>query len=163
MKGKAKFTVVSVMLAAAVLIGVLSVSRAEAWVKITVKNNRSHNMSLAFRWDGFDADYHSRGWFTVNAGQTRTITLDEVTYGLTARDFGYYAIGGGSTWKGNNDNGIYGWFHPKEAFRLSTDNDGKVENPKSGMQRVLFRRLNLKHSGAANDSANGTASLTFNP
>ena len=145
----------ALLLVMTVFIGARS---AEAEIKVTVRNNRSHNISIASRWDGFDADFHSRGWFTVNAGQSRTITLSEVRYHLTFKGFGFYAIGGGTTWRGNNDNGIRGWIHPREAFRLSTDNDGDVTNPVRGMERVLFRRVNLRGSGA-----DGTATLTFNP
>ena len=133
-------------------------SSAEAEITITVRNNRSHNISIAFRWDGFDAN-HSRGWFTVNAGQSRTITLNDVVYALTAQGFGYYATGGGSTWRGNNDNGLYGWIHPREAFRFAFFGD-EVKNPKSGMQKVLYRRINLRETGNTREDA--TATLTFN-
>ena len=142
-----------------VFVGIIGASSAEAEIKITIRNNRSHNMSIAFRWDGFDEN-HSRGWFTVNAGQSRTITLSEVVYALTSGGFGYYAIGGGSTWRGNDDNGRYGWIHLREAFRFTFFGD-EVENPKSGMQKVLYRRVNLTETG--NSRENGTATLTFNP
>ena len=137
-------------------------SRADAWVKVTVRNNRSHNLSIAFRWDGFDgSESGNKGWFTVNAGQSRTITLDDAVASLTMEKFGYYATGGGSAWRGNNETGIGGWIHPRNAFDITTDVDGKVENAVSGMEQVLFRRVNLSKTGDRNMDA--TATLTFNP
>ena len=156
MKNMRLKVILALSLAVAVFIGA---SCAEADIKITIRNNRSHNMSFAFRWDGFDMDYHSRGWFTVNAEQSRTITISEAVYALTSSGFGYYATGGGSTWRGNDSNGLSGWIHPREAFRLSTDNDGDVVQPVSGMQRVLFRRIDLTRES----QEDGRATITFNP
>jgi hypothetical protein len=148
--------VLALSLAVVVLFGV----SVEAAVSITIKNNRNHNMSFAFTWDGFDEDY-SRGWYNVKAGETRTITLSEVNYSLTRLGFGFYATGGGNTWKGKSDDEKrLGWIHPKEAFKFTYYSE-EVVNPKSGMQKVVFRAINLKPKGE--DGQNGTASLTFNP
>jgi hypothetical protein len=154
-------SILALFLAVAIFIGV---PRAEANVKITIKNNRPHNMSFAFRWAGFDGEMSgNKGWHNVKAGETKTFTMSEAIYGLTSTAFGYYATGGGNIWKGNNDNGIYGWIHPKNAFNISTNIDGGVENPVSGMQKVLFRVINLKKTGDPRDTRDGAATLTFNP
>ena len=154
----------SAFLAAAVFFGIFGVSGAEAEVKVTIKNNRSHNMSFAFRWAGFDP-YHSKGWWTVKAGETRTITIQTVMQ-MSSGSFGYYATGGGSTWRGNNDTGREGWIHPKESFEFEFFPDDNPGNPKSGMQKVLFRPFEPKR-GAPNPKLGGgdrgSATLTFNP
>ena len=161
MKWKVVF---AVFLAAAIFIGVFGVSSAEAEVKITIRNNRSHNMSFAFRWAGFDP-YYSKGWYRVNAGETRTITLSQPNIPLSRDSFGYYAMGGGSAWRGNNNDGFEGWIHPTEAFEFEFFPGDNPTQPKSGMQKVFFRKVNLRGTGEKDQwgAEKGAATLTFNP
>ena len=140
----------------------LAASVSEAAVSVTVKNNRSHNMSFAFCWQGFDMpDDMSKGWYNVKAGETRTITFKDVVYALTAQGFGYYATGtpkGGKklTWAGKGGDELMEYYiHPKESFTGSRD------EPIEGGQKVPFRKVKLKETGS--DRTDGSATLTFNP
>ncbi|MDR1622939.1 MAG: hypothetical protein LBS00_11245 [Synergistaceae bacterium] len=93
-----KFWAVPLVLAAALTVSFSA--PAETAVTVAIRNNRSHNMSFAFRWTGFDDDNRS-GWYTVKAGETRTIMFKDVVYVFTSPDFGYYATGGGRVWPGS--------------------------------------------------------------
>ncbi len=149
---KRVFKTASVFLLALMCVAVFS-STAHAEIKVTVKNNRSHTLSLAFRWAGFDMpDDIVSGWYNVPAGQTKTFKFD-VAYQMTAQDFGYYAQGGGSVWGGGK---LSGWINPKSKFR------GNPHEMPSGMKEVGYRHLKLKR-GPGEDSAYGSATLTFNP
>jgi hypothetical protein len=133
-------------------------AKADAEVKITIKNNRSHNLSLAFRWAGFDTPDDKRsGWYTVKAGESRTITFEDAVYALTAEDFGYYATGGGKVWQGSADDERPHpvIIHPKKKF------SGHPEDPISGGKKVYFRHVSLKETDGSRE--NGSATLTFNP
>jgi hypothetical protein len=133
-------------------------AKADAVIKITVKNNRDHNLSLAFRWAGFDTPDDKRsGWHTVKAGESRTITFKDAVYALTAQDFGYYATGGGKVWQGsaNDERPNPVIIHPKNKF------DGHPEDPISGGKQVYFRHVKLKQTDDSRE--NGSAALTFNP
>jgi len=131
----------------------MAAPRAEAEIKITIKNNRPHNLSLAFCWRGMDEpDDRRAGWYTVKAGETRTITFKEAISSLTMDGFGFYAEGGGSAWGGDLKQVN---IHPKNSFKGHPDDHIK------GGQRVGFRKVNLKKVGNANTDA--TATLTFNP
>jgi hypothetical protein len=134
----------------------IAAPRAEAEIKVTIKNNRSHSMSFAFCWAGFDTpDDRRSGWYNVNAGETRTITLKDAVYALTAQGFGYYAKGGGGVWSGRtNDERRLVIIHPTSAF------SGHPDNPISGGERVYFRYIKLT---AAANRQDGSVSLTFNP
>jgi hypothetical protein len=113
-------------------------------------------MSFAFCWAGFDTpDDRRSGWYIVNAGATRTITLKDAVYALTAQEFGYYAKGGGSAWSGRaNEGRRLVIIHPTNAF------SGHPDNPIAGGERVYFRYIKLT---AAANRENGSATLTFNP
>ena len=127
------------------------VSQANAEIKITIKNNKSHNLSFAFRWLGFDMpDDKVKGWYSVPAGQTKTFTFD-VAYALTASGFGYYAQGGGKTWRGD----LEGWIHPKSKF------SGNLHEMPSGMKKVGYRVIKLRQT--SDDRVNGAATITFGP
>ena len=147
-------------LVAAVFIGAL---RADAAITITVNNNRSHNLSLAFCWAGFDYDDDiSKGWYIVKSKETRKITLKDAQYHFTAQNFGYYAKGtpkGGKTtyWSGKDDDSEYMAFyiHQSEAFT------GSHDTPIKGGEKVHFRHVKLKETG--NSRTDGSATLTFNP
>ena len=159
MKRNFIFFIAALSLAAIILIGA---PRADAEIKVTIKNNRSHTISLAFCWSGFDyEDDVSKGWYNVKAGETRTITLKDAQYHFTAESFGYYAKGtpaGGKTlyWKGKDDNEYMQFYiHPSESFTGS--HDTRI----SGGQKVAFRNVSLKETG--NSRTDGSASLTFNP
>jgi uncharacterized membrane protein len=135
-------------------------SGADAAVKITIKNNRSHTMSFAFCWAGFDyPDDVSNGWYNVKAGETRTITLKNAVYALTFKNFGYYAKGtpeGGKTlyWKGKGgDEYMAFYIHHKQSFT------GSHDDPIDGGQKADFRKVNLKKVS----QEDGSATLTFNP
>lgn len=152
--------ILALCLTAVIFIGAL---RADATITITVKNNRPHNLSLAFCWSGFDYDDDiSKGWYTVKAGETRKITIKDAQYHFTAESFGYYAKGtpkGGKTiyWRGKDDDSEYMAFyiHQSDAFT------GSHDNPISGGQKVHFRHMKLKETG--NSRTDGSGTLTFNP
>lgn len=134
------------------------VTQSDAAIKITVKNNRNHTLTLAFRWAGFDSpDDRRSGWYSVKAGESKTITLKKATYALTAQDFGYYATGGGKVWKGSakDKRPLKTVIHPKKAF------SGHPEDPINGGVTVYFRHIKLKETG--NTREDGSATLTFNP
>ena len=151
--------ILALLLAAAIFIGA---SCANAEVKVTIKNNRSHNLSFAFCWAGFDYEYDvSKGWYNVKAGESRTITFKDAVYALTSENFGYYAYGtpkGGKTlyWKGKDDDEYMKFYiHKSEAFT------GNHDDPISGGQKVSFRRVKLTEKGDSRED--GSATLTFNP
>ena len=148
--------VLCLFLAVVALVTLLSV-QADAAVKITIKNNRSHTLSFAFCWAGMDYEYDvSKGWYNVKAGESRTMTFSDAQYSFTSSNFGYYATGGGSTWRGENDSSGYMtfWINPTKAFT------GSHDNSISGGKKVVFRKINLKRTG---DSQDASATLTFNP
>ncbi|MDD2452660.1 MAG: hypothetical protein PHI81_03235 [Synergistaceae bacterium] len=133
-------------------------SSSLAAVKITVQNNRSHSLSFAFCWAGFDIPDDRRiGWYNVKAGESKTFTFKDADYPLTAQDFGYYATGGGKVWSGKADDErpLPVIIHLKRAFK------GHPEDPIDGGKKVYFRHINLKQ--ASNDPANGSATLNFKP
>jgi len=155
MKAKMRFAALAVSLAA---FAVCFAPRSEAAVKVTIKNNRPHNMSFAFCWAGFDSpDNRRSGWYSVKAGETRTITFKDTVYALTAQEFGYYATGGGSVWAGkpSDERPLEVIIHPKDKF------GGHPDDPISGGKKVYFRHINLKETGDTRED--GTATLTFNP
>jgi hypothetical protein len=142
----------------AVLAAVCLALPSEAEVKITIKNNRSHNLSLAFRWAGFDSpDDRRSGWYGVKAGESRTITFKDAVYALTAQDFGYYATGGGKVWAGksNDERPLAVIIHPKSKF------GGHPDDSIDGGKKVYFRHISLKQTDDSRE--NGNATLTFNP
>jgi hypothetical protein len=156
------------IIAAFFLIGIWGffvADQAEATVKVTVKNNRSHNLSIAFCWAGFDLpDDTSKGWYNIKAGESKTITIREAVYALTAQGFGYYATGttkDGKTivWSGksSDDRRKEYWIHPKKSFTGQSVSNGE---PISGGKKVDFRALKLKKTGSTNEDA--TATITFN-
>ena len=159
MKGKVRFALVAVSLA--FLMGVLGVSSAEAEVKVTVKNNRSHTLSFAFRWNDVDVGYYCKGWYNVKAGETRTITIGAAP---TLGGIGYYAKGGGSTWMGNDNGSIAGFINANQPFEThSWDREGSNPDHSVGdMQRALYRPLNVTAS-QHDPMGTGSASFTFNP
>jgi hypothetical protein len=133
-------------------------SSSSAAVTITIQNNRDHNLSLAFRWAGFDTPDDRRiGWYNVKAGESKTFTFKDAEYALTAQDFGYYATGGGKVWKGKADDErpLPVIIHPKQAFK------GSPDDPIDGGRKVYFRHIKLKET--SDDRENGSATLTFNP
>ncbi len=142
----------------AALLAAQGASRAEAWIKITLKNNRSHNIAVAFCWSGFDyADDQRKGWYVVQPNDSRVINLANATSSMTWEDFGFSAQGtlrNGKKirWSGDMKQVI---IHPSKAF------DGHPEDPIAGGKKVGFRKLNLKKVGDANTDA--VATLTFNP
>gem|GEM_PF-2111314 len=114
-------------------------------INITLNNNRSHSISFAFCWSGFDSEDDRRmGWFNVNAGESTTVTLPAHP-ALTRDTFGYYAQGGGYTWAGDMRQVI---IDPQNVF------DGHPDDPIAGGKKVGFRKVNVNE--------NGTATLTFN-
>lgn len=144
--------------------GFFVADRAEAAVKVTINNNMSHNLSIAFCWAGFDApDDTSKGWYNVKAGESKTITFKGAVYALTAQGFGYYATGttkGGKpiTWAGSSEDKHKAyWIHPKKSFTGQSANGGE---PISDGKKVYFRALKLKETGSTREDA--TATLTFN-
>ena len=143
---------------AAVLMAVLAVvqcvSTAEAKIKVTVNNKRSHSIALAFCWDGMDyVDDERSGWYTVKAGQSRVITLDAV-YALTFKGFGFYADGNHKgkkvVWSGKFKKVI---IHPTKKF------SGHPEDPIPGGIKVGFRQLKLRCT--SDNRMDGAATLTF--
>ena len=138
----------------AVLAAVQCVSAAEAKIKVTLKNERSHPVAVAFCWAGFDyGDERRAGWFTVQPGKSRVVTLDAV-YGLTAQDFGFYADGRHRgekvVWSGKFRRVI---IHPTKKF------SGHPDDPIQGGIKVGFRQLKLRET--SDDRVDGAATLTF--
>ncbi|MEA4881297.1 MAG: hypothetical protein VB045_07460 [Synergistaceae bacterium] len=133
-------------------------SRAEAWIKITLNNKRSHSIAVAFCWSGFDyPDDQRKGWYLVKPGKSRVITLADVVSSMTMEGFGFYAKGtpkGGNTvvWSGDMKQVI---IDPKNAF------DGHPEDPIPGGVTVGFQKVTLKKVGDQNTDA--VATLSFNP
>ena len=127
-------------------------------MKITVKNNRDHNLSLAFRWAGFDLpDDRRSGWYIVPSGESKTFTFKDAYYPMTAEGFGYYATGGEKVWAGKSgDEHMAVIIHPKNKF------SGHPDDPISGGKKVVFRRVALKETDDGTRE-NATATLTFNP
>ena len=142
----------------AALLAVHCASRAEAWIKITLKNNRSHNIAVAFCWSGFDyPDDQRKGWYVVKPDESRVITLKDAVAAMTWDGFGFYAQGTSKngrkvTWSGSLKQVI---IHPTKAF------SGHPDDPIQGGTRVGFRKVNLKRVGDSRTDA--VATLTFNP
>ena len=133
-------------------------SRAEAWIKITLKNNRSHNIAVAICWSGFDyPDDQRKGWYVVKPDESRVITLKDAVAAMTWDGFGFYAQGTSKngrkvTWSGSLKQVI---IHPTKAF------SGHPDDPIQGGTRVGFRKVNLKRVGDSRTDA--VATLAFNP
>jgi len=142
----------------AALLAAQGASRAEAWIKITLKNNRSHNIAVAFCWSGFDySDDQRKGWYVVKPDESRVITLKDAVAAMTWDGFGFYAQGTSKngrkvTWSGSLKQVI---IHPTKAF------SGHPDDPIQGGTRVGFRKVNLKRVGDSRTDA--VATLTFNP
>ena len=142
----------------AALLAAQGASRAEAWIKITLKNNRSHNIAVAFCWSGFDfPDDQRKGWYVVKPDESRVITLGDAIASLTWDGFGFYAQGtmrNGKKviWSGDMLDVI---IHPTKAF------SGHPDDPIRGGIAVGFRKVNLKRVG--DSSTDAVATLTFNP
>jgi uncharacterized membrane protein len=153
---KKRTLAISITIFAVAFMVCLSAAPSDAAVKITIKNNRSHDMWLSFCWAGLDhEDDVSKGWYTVKAGESRTITFKDAIYALTSENFGYYATGGKYTWSGNTGSEYMTfWIHPKNAFTGSHD-------PISGGEKVEFKTLNLKST--SDNREDGAGTLTFNP
>ena len=144
---------------AAVLMAVLAVvqcvSTAEAKIKVTVNNKRSHRVAVAFCWDGFDMhDDRRSGWYIVQPGQSRVVTLKNAVYALTSQGFGYYAQGRHKgkkvVWKGNFRSVI---IHPSKKF------SGHPDAPIQGGIKVGFRKLKLRCT--SDNRMDGAATLTL--
>ncbi|MDI9387810.1 MAG: hypothetical protein QM441_01130 [Synergistota bacterium] len=148
------------IIAVALLVAVacLAGSAAEAWVKVTLNNNRSHKIFVAFCWSGFDLEDDRRiGWYPVDPGQSREINLGSAVSSLTMDQFGFYAMGTMSngkkvTWSGDLRRVI---IDPKNPF------DGHPDDPVRGGVEAGFRQLALTKVGDRNMDA--VATLTFNP
>ena len=142
----------------AALLAAQCVSAAEALIKITLKNNRSHNIAVAFCWSGFDfPDDQRKGWYVVKPDESRVITLADAVAAMTMDEFGFYAQGtlkNGKKviWSGDMKNVI---IHPTKAF------SGHPDDPIKGGARVGFRKVNIKKVGDSQTDA--VATLTFNP
>ncbi len=144
-----------------VMLAAQFVSSAEAKVRLTVHNQSAKNVSLAFCWSGFDYDQNERrGWFTVNAGESKLIVLPPV-YALTANGFGFYAKGAEGTWEGDIEEGgveegneLKVVIHPTASFR------GHPEAPIEGGETVTFRPIKLTGS---EDNMDGSATITLKP
>lgn len=154
------FTRKRIVLTGALLIFTLlaSVHKANAWVKITLNNNRSQTISVAFCWSGFDSPDDRRiGWYQVKPGESRVITLNSAVSSLTMEGFGFYAnepVANGKrvVWSGDLRRVI---IDPKNAFA------GHPEDPAPGGVEVGFRKVKLKEVGDRNTDA--VATLNFNP
>ncbi len=131
---------------------------AQAKVTVTVINNRSSTMWLAFCWNGFDMPDDRRvGWYSVKAGETRKLVFKNAISSLTMDGFGYYATskndaGKKVVWKGDMRQVI---IHPKKSFA------GHPDDSIDGGKAVGFRKIKLKKIGGENTDA--TAKLIFNP
>jgi hypothetical protein len=124
----------------------------EPSVTVTIKNNRSHDMWVAFCLQGFGSPNDvSRGWYTVKAGEARRIAFKN---NIRSSDgvFGYYAAGGGSIWQG--DGGLEYWIHRKDAFTGGSSENG---SPISGGEIVSFLSANLTKVS----ETEGEVTLTF--
>ena len=137
----------------ALLLVVCVAAASDAAVSVTVKNNRSQALSIAFRWSGFDGpDDRRSGWHNVPAGTSKTFTFKEVSHTMTVSDFGYYAKSGKDVWAGkSSDESMI--INPKGSF------DGAPNDPISGGKKVFVRRVNLK--ATSSDGIDWAATLTF--
>ncbi|MDI9370722.1 MAG: hypothetical protein QM446_07380 [Synergistota bacterium] len=147
------------IIAVALLLAVAChVGPAEAWVNVTIINNRPHKLFVAFCWAGFDSvDDRRIGWYPVEPGQSRAINLGSAVSSLTMNEFGFYAMGTMNngkkiSWSGDLREVV---IDPKNSF------DGHPDDPIRGGQTVGFRQLKLKKVGDRNMDA--VATLTFNP
>jgi hypothetical protein len=176
----AAFVFAAVILGAA---GCLSV-RAEAAVEVTVTNNRTKDIRLAFAWTTADWEEHvySKGWYSVKAGTTTTVSLADVVYSkfkkLEPNDkyyhqyfhpkngcFGYYATDGTTAWEGRLHTDTFADENTLEGYTLRGEDFYfyKGERPNTDVRALyieLFRIISVKSSG---DGEDGTVSLTFNP
>ena len=137
----------------ALLLVVCVAAASDATVSITVRNNRSQAMSLAFCWNGVDPG--RSGWHNVPAGTSKTFTFKDANYGFndgTNGSFGYYATSGKSVWAGKSSDASM-IINPKGSF------DGAPNDPISGGKKVFVRRVNLK--ATSSDGIDGAATLTF--
>lgn len=143
MKSFRKFVPAVCIFAAALCVA----SKADAAAKLTFKNQTDRKVSVAVYM--YLSDTWTKGWYNVDPGKSRTITLDTHGPGV-ANDTGYYAVAGKSVWKGNWRDGR---IHPKKAFELHEDDemDGAIE--------VGFRQLKLKKTGEYD--AEGSVTLKF--
>ena len=147
---KQKF-ILALFLAAAIFIGA---PRADAELRVTIKNNRSHTLTFAFFYDAANDDGFTTGWYNVKAGESRTITVNkDVPYRISS-SIGYYATGGGKVWQGSSDNGRRRWIDPNNAFTHNADK-GSIK----GGKQVYFRIVRLTEGS----NELGSTTLTFNP
>ena len=139
----------------ALLLVVCVAAASDAAVSVTVKNNRSQALSIAFRSSGFDGpDDRRSGWHNVPAGTSKTFTFKEVSHTMTVSDFGYYAKSGKDVWAGksSDERPLPVIINPKGNF------SGHPEDPISGGQKVFFRHATLKET---TNPDNGAVTLTF--
>jgi uncharacterized membrane protein len=137
----------------AVIMAASLVTRAEAKIKVTVNNKTSQKAFIAFGYGTFDG-YGTKGWYSVEAGKSKTITVDAVS-SLSRHELYWYAHSEGKNliWEGDRKE----WLHPTKAFEYEYNDrdDGPEEG---GAAQAGFRTAKIKDSG---DNENGTAAINL--
>jgi uncharacterized membrane protein len=149
--GKRISRVCAVVFIVMILVSVAAVS-AEAKIKVTVNNKTSQKIFIAFGYDLLDP-YETKGWFGVEAGKSRVITVDTAS-SLTQFKLAWHAKSANNklVWKGERKE----WVHPTKPFEYEyfpgerPDEDGAVQ--------VGFRIAKIKDS---DDRENGTATINL--
>jgi uncharacterized membrane protein len=135
-----------------IMMASIATARAEAKIKVTVNNKTSQKILIAFGYDLFDP-YETKGWYGVEAGKSRIITVDTAS-SLTRHELAWYANSANKKliWKGDRKE----WVHPTKPFEYEyfpgekPDEDGAVQ--------VGFRIAKIKDSG---DNENGTVTINL--
>jgi hypothetical protein len=131
-------------------------AEADGVTKITIRNKTSKKASVALMWwgNGADATGGTKGWYGVEAGESRTVTYPAHNATYVEGYMGYYAKAESLVWAGKSGNGEQGWIHPQKAFESVNG------EPVSGGKEVLFRRFSVDWEKEAGGNVAATITLT---
>lgn len=124
-------------------------------LNITLDNKTDSKVFVALAGmstGGEDEWDYSKGWWGVEPGKTRTVTID---YG-PVYEYGYYAFAKDSkqVWEGSvekeNNLGMF-WIHPSESFNTHPN------NPIKGGKKVCFRHIPVGDDGNITLTFTGSA------
>jgi uncharacterized membrane protein len=153
MKGTRKFILACLVLV--MMAAVFGAGSAEAEIKVTFVNKTDRTVSVATGVE--DAALGTTGWYIIQPGKSRTVTVANRSAGLTEYEmFGYYAMGkkkGAKTvyWRGDWREG---YIHPTKSFE-------DVYDGGDGFQTVRFRLISTGGWKINGDNATKTVNLSM--